>query len=52
MCKLSTFCLGLLLSLGTLALQPRAAGEDEAFVALFPQGRLARRAGRSASGMT
>jgi len=40
MCKLITFCLGLLLSLGTLAMQPRAAGEEEGFVALFTKDGL------------
>ena len=40
MCRHTTFCLGLLLSLCTLAVQPLAAGEKEGFVALFPKDGL------------
>jgi len=40
MCKLSIFRVGLMLLLGTLASQLRAAGQDDGFVALFPRDGL------------
>ena len=51
MCRHTTFCLGLLLSLCTLAVQPLAAGEKEGFVA-FSRRTACPWAGRSASGTT
>lgn len=40
MCKLFTLCMGMLLMPGMPALQPRAAGEEDGFVALFPKDGL------------